>query len=688
MTQGRKGDAVSLLRGLMAVLTTICMFSAVIVLCGCSRMQYKGTSVTTERLIEQTAEGGDMQRLLFVVDSLTENGDIRMGESYFWQGYANYRMGNRALSEFYWGESVRVTSTSDDPSDIAYYARSASFLAGQYCRYGEYAIALQTTLPVTLRLQKIHCDTTSNYYNLLIFTGCSKVYFDVEDSTGVQMLEEAYQKHLNHIKRQPTKSSYNEALAGLVNITYIYTYGKEYRKALQWSERIGQLVKEFKSRFNDEEKHTDKQWGRYLIFRTIALEGLGRYAEAEACFKEYGQTQFSKSMEGITNATDYYTVAERWDDAAECYNTITNSLKANGAMYSLDNIHRYLLKKYQANKMLHNTDSTNAVARDICELLDSAIQHSRRIDSEGLMSIQKKNVEILEAEAKSVRHRQYNAIFVLGVLLIIFSVYTVIRLRSQRQLEEKNRQLVIANAQAEESSKMKTDFIQQISHEIRTPLNILSGFTQIITTSDIQLDAATQKEINQKIIENTDRITGLVNKMLELSDANSQTVIERTDNVLAVQIAAEAAESSGITLVQHVAFDIALSESAEQTMLHTNQQQAVRALSLLLDNAQKFLRQPGQESSDGQKGNVALSVSTTSKPAMAVFTVEDTGIGVPAEEAEHIFDEFVQLNEFYDGTGIGLTVSRSIARRLGGDVVLDTTYSGGARFVMTLPMEG
>lgn len=688
MTQGRKGDAVCRLRGLMAVLTMICTFSAVIVLCGCSRMQYKGTSVTTERLVEQTAEGGDMQRLLAVVDSLTENGDIRMGESYFWQGYANYRMKNRALSEFYWGESVRVTSTSDDPSDIAYYARSASFLAGQYCRYGEYAIALQTSLPVTLRLEKIHCDTTSNYYNLLIFTGCSKVYFNIEDSTGTQMLERAYQKHLNHIKRQPTKSSYNEALAGLVNITYIYTYGKEYRKALLWSERIGQLVAEFKSRFNDEEKHADKQWGRYLVFRTIALEGLGRHREAEACFKEYEQTQFSQTMEGITNACDYYTVAKRWNDAAGCYNTITNSLKVNGAMYSLDNIHRYLLKKYQANKMLHNTDSTNAVARDICELLDSAIQHSRRIDSEGLMSIQKKNVEIMEAEAKSARHRQFNAFIILGALLIIFSVYTVIRIRSQRQLEEKNRQLVVANAQAEESSKMKTDFIQQISHEIRTPLNILSGFTQIITTSDIQLDAATQKEINQKIIENTDRITGLVNKMLELSDANSQTVIERTDNVLAVQIAAEAAESSGITTAQHVAFDIALSESAEQTMLNTNQQQAVRALSLLLDNAQKFLRQPGQESSDGQKGNVALSVSTTSKPAMAVFTVEDTGIGVPAEEAEHIFDEFVQLNEFYDGTGIGLTVARSIARRLGGDIVLDTTYSGGARFVMTLPMEG
>ena len=67
--------------------------------------------------------------------------------------------------------------------------------------------------------------------------------------------------------------------------------------------------------------------------------------------------------------------------------------------------------------------------------------------------------------------------------------------------------------------------------------------------------------------------------------------------------------------------------------------------------------------------------------------VEDTGIGVPAKEVEHIFEEFVQLDDYYVGTGIGLTVARSPARRLGGDIVLDTSYTGGARFVMTLPID-
>lgn len=65
--------------------------------------------------------------------------------------------------------------------------------------------------------------------------------------------------------------------------------------------------------------------------------------------------------------------------------------------------------------------------------------------------------------------------------------------------------------------------------------------------------------------------------------------------------------------------------------------------------------------------------------------VEDNGIGVPLEEAEHIFDEFVQLDEYYEGTGIGLTVARSLARRMNGDITLDTSYTSGARFIFSLP---
>jgi signal transduction histidine kinase len=240
--------------------------------------------------------------------------------------------------------------------------------------------------------------------------------------------------------------------------------------------------------------------------------------------------------------------------------------------------------------------------------------------------------------------------------------------------------------QAMESSRMKTDFIQQISHEIRTPLNILSGFAQVLT-SGMELDEATQQEVTKGIVDNTQRITSLVNKMLELAESGSNTPLERNEQVPAIQIAAQAAEDSGISQAAHLDFDLDIASEAETAMLTTALLPATRALELLLDNAMKFTHPAeaaGGVNAVTEKAHAVLRI--TIDDGMVIFTVEDTGIGVPQEESEHIFEEFVQLDSYYDGTGIGLTVARSIARRLGGDIRLDTDYTDGARFVYTLPI--
>ena len=130
-----------------------------------------------------------------------------------------------------------------------------------------------------------------------------------------------------------------------------------------------------------------------------------------------------------------------------------------------------------------------------------------------------------------------------------------------------------------------------------------------------------------------------------------------------------------------------VSPNIEEMTVKTNLQAAVRALWLVLDNARKFTapaesRQHEKPADHQQK--VVLRISMSSQRLF--FSVEDTGIGIPHKEAERIFEEFVQLDEYYDGTGIGLTVARSLARRIGGDIVLDTAYIGGSRFVMTLPI--
>ena len=329
------------------------------------------------------------------------------------------------------------------------------------------------------------------------------------------------------------------------------------------------------------------------------------------------------------------------------------------------------------------------------ELIDAISLEIAKMDSEGLID------KIYGSEIKEgVSHHGvpmwiwYVSVIIILALISLY-IFTLYRSRrklqftnamletnynilemSHMELEQTNHQLIEATARAEESSKMKTHFIQQISHEIRTPLNILSGFTQILTTPDLELGEDEKKQIANDIVTNTERITGLVNKMLELSDANSRNVIERTDKVSPNKIASEAIAKSMIADNPSLTFDLEIQPEVEKILLKTNMQAAVRALTLLLDNARKFSAKSADQ-------HVKLHIEAL--PSSVQFAIEDNGIGVPAKEAEHIFDEFVQLDAYYEGTGIGLTVARSMARRMGGDIQLDTDFNPGARFVMTLP---
>lgn len=326
------------------------------------------------------------------------------------------------------------------------------------------------------------------------------------------------------------------------------------------------------------------------------------------------------------------------------------------------------------------------MAERIVDSVDSVYNYERQHNAAELAIMyetQEKEKQISEQQSM-LKNQRYIAFLVAALLILIsFIIITLLRLRSARkladknkELKQKNKELIQANARAEESSRMKTDFIQQISHEIRTPLNVLSGFTQILTAPNAELTEEERADINERVTQNTNRITELVNKMLELSDMHSKSVIDRVDQVTTVQIAAQAVESSDISKAKHLTFNMEFDPSADK-MIRTNSYSASRALALLLNNAAKFTKE----------GSAELRITIDGNTQMVVYTVTDTGIGIPPYEAEHIFEEFFQLDNYYEGTGIGLSVARSIARRLGGDIRLDTTYQGGARFVMTLPDE-
>lgn len=233
-------------------------------------------------------------------------------------------------------------------------------------------------------------------------------------------------------------------------------------------------------------------------------------------------------------------------------------------------------------------------------------------------------------------------------------------------------QALLAFDKMEEEKQKMLATSSQLEQEVQ---KMKGAFQAVQQNYDIIGQLAQQAEDEAGKPESSAKLLSIVRKLQDLSELGSLAPINVGKRGVPRQIADEAIAQSGILNAKYVQFGIMVAEDANEAEFHTTPAKASRVIALLLENAAKFTTE----------GKVTLFVDQADGNVR--FAVEDTGMGVPAEEAEHIFEPYVKLNSYFDGNGVGLSVARSIARRLGGDVVLDTTYTEpGARFVFTLPL--
>lgn len=274
-----------------------------------------------------------------------------------------------------------------------------------------------------------------------------------------------------------------------------------------------------------------------------------------------------------------------------------------------------------------------------------------------------------DVERKSARNR--TIAFSIGLLLLglLVAALSYIILSRRRHME----QLKKAYDHALESDKMKTAFIQNVSHEIRTPLNVICGFTQVISDPELATGIEDRQKMADMMQKNARVITSLIDEMLELSNSESTVDAVKEDQVEVNEVLRDLMqENEGLLSKETVLrFESSLSEDY---VITTNELMLKRIVNSLIDNAIK----------NTPKGTVTLRVAAD-KDNLTLM-VEDTGKGIPAAEAEHIFERFFKLDSFKEGLGLGLPLCRSMTERLGGTVRLDTTYHHGARFIVTLPL--
>ena len=276
---------------------------------------------------------------------------------------------------------------------------------------------------------------------------------------------------------------------------------------------------------------------------------------------------------------------------------------------------------------------------------------------------------LYDMERKTELARTITLSIIIALLLLLVAALGYIMFSHRKHMS----QLKKAYDHALESDKLKAAFIQNMSHEVRTPLNIIAGFAQVIANPELSSDPNSRTEMADMIQKNTHIITNQIDEMLELSHNEATDSVSKDDNANVIELLEQLKQENYTYLHPEVKMLID-SSLAPGFTFRTNSSLLKRVLNALIDNAIK----------NTQHGSITLRAEADE--AQLALTVEDTGCGVPAGEADRIFERFVKLDSFKAGLGLGLPLCKAIITRLGGSIRLDTSYNNGARFIVNLPL--
>lgn len=285
----------------------------------------------------------------------------------------------------------------------------------------------------------------------------------------------------------------------------------------------------------------------------------------------------------------------------------------------------------------------------------------------------KNELEMYEVRREQSRVMFFSMVIVISMLLLLIAALVYIvhsRRRHWNQMERAYKRVL-------DAEKMKAEFIQNVSHEVRTPLNIISGFAQVLAAPNNNITQDERRHISETMMHNTRIITTMINEVLEIARGDSyDKEVElqpfRCNELL--QHVVEVFCKDRLRQKELLQFE---SQVDDDFVIQSHEQFMQRILNPLLDNAYKNLPQ--------KDGQVVVRVAATDKHLE--IDIEDNGESIPAKDAERVFERFVKLDPFKEGLGLGLTFSRTMARRMGGDVTLDTSFAGpGCRFKVSLPL--
>ena len=416
-------------------------------------------------------------------------------------------------------------------------------------------------------------------------------------------------------------------------------------------------------------------WNYYrALADMLAIKAIVRFKQKDyrafrECLKEMDEADRKNQMPSGDIFVPY----------ARVYETLLNgdTERALANVDKLQNLKEHYLLKCDIYRYIGDDDKAFLTQRELMHKRDSIT---------GVMIAE--NIQQMEDEMALMRKSQkmgrvMNYILFGGVVLAILVIVLMarnIRMRREfsKRLMMKNEELRKAYKKVAAADEMKTEFMRNVSHEIRTPLNIINGFTQVLTNAEESFAPAERQEIATTIGNSTRQITSLVNKMLALANDSTKDLLAEAENTDGVKICRRAIADMPDVDSEKIKVEF-VDQTEGNSMLYTNGDSLLQMLGNILENAVKFTEQ----------GHIILKVRTEKVKGtkMMLFTVEDTGCGIPSDKIATIFQRWVKVDEFKECLGLGLAYCWETTQKLGGTLRLVDTSPQGTTFELGLPIE-
>lgn len=482
-----------------------------------------------------------------------------------------------------------------------------------------------------------------------------------------------------------------------VQAALAYADNEEYKKSIDVDTRLlGVIAAMEKGSIGVKRKYRDYSGNKYVVYtRLLSNYPLLTTEEVERYYKGAMTMVQTDSLSATTNRVSmrpqiYYAMAHKnYGQAVELLKKYID--------YPYNAQTRRLLLKLmiEAADATGDDDALLYASRQYNDILEETLEQRNQEKYRELQIVYDINkMKSDHARASmSMQHRMTVAAWSAAAILLILLIVSVsLWIHSKKlarhlavandtlrdesgNLRNTQADLVRARDDAQTANRVKSDFIKNMSGEVAVPLHTIVEYTNLIVDCSEAGMKPYLKRFADLVTVNAELLNTIVNDVLNLSEIDSNTMSISYKRELLQPLCKAAVESVRHKVQDGV--DMQLADGLTDLSLRTDPRRLMQILVQLLSNASKFTA----------KGSIRVGYEVDEDAGIVNIYVADTGIGISPDKADVIFERFVKLDRSSQGVGIGLPIARHIARMLGGDVTLDVSYSGGARFVISLPLE-